>query len=159
MNLPQASDWLPSFLVPFVTLSYPAPTPAVPDSFHNSAYYATGPLDVCFVVTCIAVMAVLRDMTRLSLMEPLARWKLTRDFEQSRKTIYLANARGLANGEGNGHSNGNAVNDRSSTTRTEDPKMHRKVIRFAEQGWSVIYYTLTWCYGLVRTPIILRVST
>jgi len=87
----------------------------------------------------------------LGLMEPLARWKLTRDLEQSRKTkIDLANARGLANGEGNGHSNGNAVygNDRSSTTRTEDPKMHRKVIRFAEQGWSVIYYTLTWCYGL-----------
>lgn len=146
MNSQQAPNWLPSFLVPFVTLSYPVPTPAVPDSFYNSAHYTTGPLDVCFVISCIAIMAVLRDVARLGLMEPLARWKLTRDLEQSR----WAKVDGKAPGLVNGHSNGHAVygNDRSSTTRAEDRKLHRKVIRFAEQGWSVIYYTLAWCYGL-----------
>jgi len=35
----------------------------------------------------------------------------------------------------------------------EDRKMHRKVLRFAEQGWSVIYYTFSWCFGLVRLLI------
>lgn len=26
--------------------------------------------------------------------------------------------------------------------------MHRSVLRFAEQGWSVVYYTLQWSFGL-----------
>jgi len=150
MNLPQAQDWLPSFLVPFVTLSYPAPTPVVPDSFYNSAHYRTGPLDVCFIVSCIAVMAVLRDAARLGLMEPFAKWKLARDLKYSRKIKIARKALGLTNGNGHGHTNGHAAygNGRSLTTQKENRKMHRKVIRFAEQGWSVIYYTLTWCYGL-----------
>lgn len=152
MNSLRAPDWLPSFLVPFVTLSYPTATPAVPDSFHNSAYYRTGPLDVCLVVGCIAVMAVLRDATRLGLMEPFAKWKLMRDLKHSRNINLDRKASQLANGDGNGHSlNGHAAmhgNGGISTAQNEGRKMHRKVIRFAEQGWSVIYYTLTWCYGL-----------
>jgi acyl-CoA-dependent ceramide synthase len=138
---------LPSFLVPFVTFSYPVTAPAVPDSFYRSSYYKTGLLDVCFVVTCIAVMAVLRDVTRLGLLEPFARWKLTRDVENSKKIKVNGQALGLANG----HSNGNALYPNvRRTTQKEERKMHRKVLRFAEQGWSVTYYSLTWCYGLVR---------
>jgi len=141
----QAPDWLPSFLVPFVTFSYPVTTPAAPDSFYDSAYYRTGPLDVCFVITCLAVMAVLRDATRLGVMEPFARWKLARDLKYSK-----VNGRALDLANGNGYSNGNALypNGGRTTTPRESRKMHRKVLRFAEQGWSVIYYTLTWCYGL-----------
>src|SRR5882762_1413875 len=154
MNSQQAPDWLPSFLVPFVTLSYPTPTPAVPDSFYNSQYYRTGPLDVYLIVSCIAVMAALRDAMRLGLMEPFARWKLTRDLEQSRDINIDGKASKLVSGVGNGHSlNGHGVYGNGLATRKEDRKMHRKVLRFAEQGWSVIYYTFSWCFGLVRLLI------
>lgn len=95
-------------------------------------------------------MAVLRDATRLGVMEPFARWKLTRDLKHSKELKVNEQALGIANS--NGHSNGNALhpNGERTITRQESRKMHRKVLRFAEQGWSVIYYTLTWCYGLVR---------
>lgn len=140
-----ALEWLPSFLVPFFTLSYPAATPTVPDSFHDSTYYRTGPLDVCIVITFIAVMAVLRDATRLGLMVPFATWKLSRDLgllkelKSNGKPVVTANGNGHA-----GHGNGS-----STHSLKEARKIHRKVIRFAEQGWSVICYTMTWTFGLV----------
>jgi acyl-CoA-dependent ceramide synthase len=149
MNPQQAPEWLPSFLVPFVALSYPTTTPAVPDSFHNSTHYNTGPLDACFVITCIAVMAVLRDTIRLGVMEPFARWKLMRDLVHSKKIMADRKVQDLPNGtiaNGNGHAT--IANTRGITLK-ENRKMHRKVLRFAEQGWSVIYYTSTWCYGMV----------
>lgn len=154
MNSHQAPEWLPSFLVPFVTLSYPAATPAEPDSFPNSAYYRTGPLDVCLVISCIAVMAVLRDAARLCLMEPFAEWKLTRDLEHSRKI----KANGKTPAAVNGHANGHAVhaNGHGIYSQKEARKLHRKVLRFAEQSWSVIYYILTWSYGLVRIVYFLK---
>jgi acyl-CoA-dependent ceramide synthase len=94
-------------------------------------------------------MAVLRDATRLGIMEPFARWKLARDLEHSKKLNVNGRALGLANG--NGYSNGNASYPNGGrTTQQESRKMHRKVLRFAEQSWSVIYYTVIWCYGLVR---------
>jgi len=79
-------------------------------------------------------------------MEPFARWKLTRDLGLSRKTTGYGKSSEPMNG--NANSNGYTTYANRSTTQKEDRKMHRKVIRFAEQGWSVIYYTLTWCYGL-----------
>lgn len=103
-------------------------------------------------------MAVLRDAARLGLMEPFARWKLTRDLEHSRNVKVNRNVQGLANGHG--HSNGHAIYPKSSVAaQKEDRKVHRKVLRFAEQSWSVIYYTLTWCYGLVRLYLAFSVMT
>ena len=84
MNDTQASEWLPSFLVPFITLSYPTERPAEPDSFHDYSYYKGGILDLCFIVTCIAVMAILRDALRLGVCEPFARWYLTRRLRKSK---------------------------------------------------------------------------
>jgi len=82
-------------------------------------------------------------------MEPFARWKLTRDLEQSRDINIDGKASKLVSGVGNGHSlNGHGVYGNGLATRKEDRKMHRKVLRFAEQGWSVIYYTFSWCFGL-----------
>jgi acyl-CoA-dependent ceramide synthase len=99
-------------------------------------------------------MAALRDAMRLGLMEPFARWKLTRDLEQSRDINIDGKASKLVSGVGNGHSlNGHGVYGNGLATRKEDRKMHRKVLRFAEQGWSVIYYTFSWCFGLVRLLI------
>ncbi|EMD40841.1 hypothetical protein CERSUDRAFT_131154 [Gelatoporia subvermispora B] len=148
MNTAEAPGWLPSFLIPFFTLSYPTAPPAVPDSFHNSRYYQTGLLDGCLIITCIAVMAVLRDVTRLFIMEPFARWKLKRDLiHRKGRQAAKANGNGKANGVAgaNGHA---APNGALSISKAEARKMHRSVLRFAEQGWSVIYYTCQWCFGL-----------
>jgi acyl-CoA-dependent ceramide synthase len=147
MDSEQVPGWLPSFLVPFISLSYQAATPVDPDSFPKSAYYTTGPLDFYLIIGFIALMAVLRDVTRLGLMEPFAKWKLARDLDYSRTLQVDGKAPALA-ANGNGH----AVHANGHTRLSQKVarKLHRKVLRFAEQGWSVIYYSLTWCYGLVR---------
>ncbi|KAJ7507745.1 TLC domain-containing protein [Mycena galericulata] len=92
------------YVAPFFTLSHRTDTPTNPDSFPDSAYYTTGAKDVCLLLTCMVVMAGLRDALRLGVFEPFARWKLTRDMES--------------------------------------------VLRFAEQGWSAVYYPLQWFFGL-----------
>ena len=178
MNSLHSPEWLPSLLVPFFTLSYPVPAPVETDSFHDSSYYTTGPHDLLFVIGCIAVMAVLRDAARLGIMEPFARWKLRRDlaYTRSLRAKKLANgnghtnghANGHVNGNGNGHSNGHANGaanghsngdlDTSSERvleRKEDRDLHRKVLRFAEQAWSVIYYVATWSFGMVCLQVLL----
>ena len=115
MNTAQA-PWLPAKLVPFFTLSYPTAPPLHPDSFLESNYYGTGLLDGWLIITAIAIMAVLRDVTRVFLMEPFARWKLRRDL-QSRKRKKLA----LANGNGNGaaKSNGHVHHPRLRSFRVQ----------------------------------------
>ncbi|KDQ28920.1 hypothetical protein PLEOSDRAFT_1038533 [Pleurotus ostreatus PC15] len=112
-------DMLPAFMVPFFTLQYPIDTPEV-DFWPNASYYGTGPKDIYIVITCIAVMAIFRDFSRVCVLEPFARWKLTRDLD-----------RRIAKREANGNGNGNGS----------------AVLRFAEQGYQFIYYTLQWCYG------------
>lgn len=153
MNTLRAQEWLPSFLPPFITLSYPTDPPAAPDSFPHSSYYGTGLLDGCLIITCIAVMAVLRDALRLGVFEPFARWWLTRALRREKASqIRLANGNGKAangtspkaNGATNGHCNGVAI------SRREARRLHRSVLRFAEQGWSVVYYTCQFAFGLVR---------
>ncbi|KAF8076331.1 TLC domain-containing protein [Lyophyllum atratum] len=153
------TERLPSYLVPFFSLSYPTATPKNTDSFPNSAYYTTGLLDLCLVVTCIAVMAILRDALRLGVFEPFARWKLSRDLRNRKKlkaSDAAANGKsiGHTNGHANGHVNGTsngkspAANGVAQPTSKELQKMHRSVLRFAEQGWSVVYFTLQWSFGV-----------
>jgi acyl-CoA-dependent ceramide synthase len=140
-------EHVPAFLVPFISLSYPTDTPTNLDSFHDAQYYKTGPLDACLIISCIAVMAVLRDATRLGIMEPFAKWKLSRDLHLKR--VNRNKSQGLANGgkaNGNGHhANGDIV----QMSKRESRQMHRSVIRFAEQGWSALYYAIQWTYGIV----------
>ncbi|CAK5275574.1 unnamed protein product [Mycena citricolor] len=129
-------DRLPSYLAPFLTLSYRVDTPENVDSFPDATYYHSGQLDICFIISCIAVMAVLRDALRLGVFEPFARWKLTRDLDLKR-----AASKRKANGSGNGHVNG-------THSKKELQHLHRSVLRFGEQGWSVAYYPVVWGYGL-----------
>lgn len=187
------TEWLHPFLVPFFSLSYPTDTPKVTDSFPNSAYYNTGPRDLCLVITCIAVMAILRDALRLGVFEPFARWKLSRDLNYRRQQRLIGNANGTSNGtvngtrvangkvngltnangaingkangvsngkvngngvgnskaNGNGVANGNGHITHGNASAKELRKLNRSVLRFAEQGWSVVYYTLQWSFGLV----------
>ncbi|KZT38360.1 longevity assurance proteins LAG1/LAC1 [Sistotremastrum suecicum HHB10207 ss-3] len=173
MNLSASPSWLPPYLVPFFTLSYPSAPPSNPDSFPNSNYYRTGYLDICFVVTWIAVLAVLREVVRLGFLEPFARWWLT---PRSR----VASANGAHNGSlsnGKAHTNGDALAVKSQQNGTDSPLRNRKssqsppkldkitkkrrkgmskeewarersVLRFAEQGWACVYYTVYWTFGL-----------
>ncbi|KJA30026.1 hypothetical protein HYPSUDRAFT_32065 [Hypholoma sublateritium FD-334 SS-4] len=158
-----------TYIAPFYSLQYPTATPQNTDSFHDASYYIVGPLDICFVISCIAVMAILRDALRLGFFEPLARWKLHRDLSGRIKLRTKAasasnanghavsngnghaivNGNGTANGKANGSANGHAsVIAAASPTTRELRQLNRKVIRFAEQGWSVVYYSIQWSFGI-----------
>jgi acyl-CoA-dependent ceramide synthase len=161
MNVAEAPEWLPHFLVPFFTLSYPTPPPPNPDSFPNSSYYGTGKLDACLVLSGLVVLAVLREIVRLGILEPFARHCLT------------AAAAGKEKSLANGHSNGSAAHSsktqvlrsKPSEKRTNPVKVgarqmtkkewmrERSVIRFAEQGWPFLYYCIYWTYGLVSDTL------
>jgi len=148
---------LSSYVAPFFTLQYPTATPVHPDSFPHSTYYNAGKLDICIVIGCIATMALLRDASRLGIFEPLARWKLLRDLELTRKRVSIK-SNCIVDGDPSHHhiANGNGdINGGDSTTvsasRKELRQLNRSVLRFAEQGWSVVYYSLQWSFGLVRT--------
>jgi very-long-chain ceramide synthase len=104
-------------------------------------------------------MAVLRDALRLGFFEPLARWKLLRDLELKRKkllnkvngstnddTNHHANGNGNANGNGHANCNNRVV----LGTKKKLRQLNRSVLRFAEQGWSVVYYSLQLSFGIVR---------
>ncbi|KAI0065923.1 longevity assurance proteins LAG1/LAC1 [Artomyces pyxidatus] len=163
---------LPSFLVPFVSLSYPVERPLVTDdSFHDATYYQIGYRDVCLIVTLIAAMAFFRDVARLGLLEPFAKWKLTRDWRIRQGTKALltnghdkingpanekveVNGTGKANGKVDGKANGNGLAGEKQLVEPlldgspEGRRIRRQVLRFAEQGWQFIYYSLQWSLGL-----------
>lgn len=153
MNVERAPEWLPRYLVPFFTLSYPVPRPEHPDAFPNSDFYIPGLLDGCFIVTCIAIMAILRDFFRVFVMEPFAHWYLTREHLRLRGRSpepKLVNGNGHDGAALNG--NGHGVNEKSAlllSKRKSDRAIRRSVLRFAEQSWSLIYYTVQWGYGIV----------
>jgi acyl-CoA-dependent ceramide synthase len=152
MDALHSTNWFLPYLEPFISLSYPTDIPKDPDSFPRSTYYDTGRRDICFIITCIAVMAVLRDTLRLGVLEPFARWKLSRDLASRKKQKSL---RAAANGTTNGQAKSGDIGNGHSAPRSLHPsprelrQVHRSVLRFAEQGWSVVYYTLQWSLGLV----------
>ncbi|KAK2466171.1 hypothetical protein APHAL10511_001813 [Amanita phalloides] len=135
--------WMPSYLMPFLSLSYPTQAPLNPDSFKTSFYYGTGQMDLCLVVTIIAVMAVLRDAFRLWLFEPFAQWFLTRELERRRRRKVETKVNGSTKTISNGHGDSN-----DNSNQKELRRVHRSVLRFAEQGWSFVYYTTQSAFGL-----------
>jgi hypothetical protein len=152
---------LPSFLVPFVSLSYRVDPPPNPDSFPGSSYYDIGYLDVCLIVTFIATMAILRDAARILLFGPFANWKLTRDWRrrQALKSGSSTPDSKAGNAKTNGRINGpvttigsaeKLVADRPAEHSREARRIRHAVVRFAEQGWQVVYYSCQWSLGVVR---------
>lgn len=157
----QAAKWLLSFFRPFFTLSYQTDPPVVTDSFHGFTYYNTGLLDGCLIISCIAIMAVLRDVARIYVMEPFARWKLTRNWERSRRSRAKTNGVSTATTSiSNGHTGHPKRTDAAMVmSKREARQLHRSVLRFAEQGWSVIYYSVQFSFGLVSVRMhVSRVS-
>ncbi|KAJ3994204.1 TLC domain-containing protein [Lentinula boryana] len=133
---------LSGYLYPFIFLSSPTTTPTNPDSFPTSQYYRTDTKDLCLVISIIAVYAILRDALRLGVFEPFARWKLFRDLTR-KQHAGKSNGNASVSSSGNGHSSA-----RITLAKAERRKMRHSVLRFAEQGWSVVYYTLQWGFGL-----------
>ncbi|KAF7301312.1 Longevity-assurance protein [Mycena indigotica] len=123
----------PPYLAPFFTLSYRIDPPASPDSFHDWPYYTTGPHDIWFIITCIAFMAIIRDVLRLYVFEPFAEWRLMKNLNEKR----LAAGKSVKT---NGHNN--------SPSKKDLQHIHRSVLRFAEQGWSAVYYPIQFIFGL-----------
>jgi very-long-chain ceramide synthase len=156
---------LPAFLVPFVSLSYTVDRPLNVDSFANSSYYDIGYLDVCLIVTIIAIMAILRDAARILVLEPFANWKLTRDWRRrqalkSGSATPDSKADNVVGIKTNGRTNGRVITtigsaeklmaDRPAEHSPEARRIRHAVIRFAEQGWQAIYYLFQWSLGMVR---------
>ncbi|CAG7849393.1 SubName: Full=Related to protein LAC1 {ECO:0000313/EMBL:CCA71791.1} [Serendipita indica DSM 11827] len=155
MSFPSTSSpSLSTLLRPFVQLSYPVPRPANPDSFPNANYYDIGILDGCFIISTIAVFAVLREIVRLHIMTPFANKVLfgsTRGYISRSKTSRYTNG-SAANGHAtNGHANGHHAGNGHYAARQISAKnrvRERNVIRFAEQGWAIVYASVWWCFGL-----------
>ncbi len=164
---------LPTFLVPFVSLSYPVDPPPNPDSFSNSSYYDIGYLDVCLIVTFISTMAILRDASRILIFEPFANWKLTRDWRRrqalkSGSATPDSKASNVVSVKTDGKINGpvttigsaeKRVADRLAEHSPEARRIRHGVRRFAEQGWLVVYYSWQWSLGVVRVSYHLLLET
>lgn len=147
LSLPTSWQDLQPFLRAFVQLSYPVERPKNPDSFPSWNYYGIGPLDVCFIISTMAVFAVLREIVRLHIMTPFANKILFGNSRGYQVNTLRANGsapkqNGTSNGAANGHHN---VHKISARNRVRE----RNVIRFAEQGWALVYYTIWWSFGLV----------
>jgi len=156
MSANRVLQWVPPYVIPFFSLSYPTKTPHKTDSFHDSQYFGTGWLDVCTIVGLIAAMAILRDLARLHVFEPFARWKLSKDL-RAKKLAASKNrsssspsqkAKSVSNGVVNGHQ-ANGGTHEIIFTPVEKRRMHRSVLRFAEQGWALLCYTFQCGFGFV----------
>jgi acyl-CoA-dependent ceramide synthase len=157
---------VPSFLRPFVSLSYSVDPPLSPDSFPDSSYYDIGYLDVCLIVTLIAIMAVLRDAARVLVLEPFANWKLTRDWRRRQalksgsatpdsKASSVAGINSNRKTHGPATTIGNGEKSAANCPAEHSPEARRirhAVVRFAEQGWQAVYYLCQWLLGIVRLP-------
>lgn len=130
--------------------------PAKTDSFHDSQHFGTGWLDICTIVGLIAAMAVFRDLARLYVFEPFARWKLSKDLRAkklaSRKNRGSSSpslqAKLVTNGVANGHKTNGGVHE-ITFTAAERRRMHRSMLRFAEQGWALLCYSFQCGFGFV----------
>lgn len=65
----------------------PSRHPHDPDCFPDATFYDIGYADICFVVSLITLLAVLRDGSRLLLLKPFANWKLTRDWRRRSRIV------------------------------------------------------------------------
>jgi hypothetical protein len=71
----------------------------------------------------------------------------TKGFQKYKRSS-KANGTHSSNGHSNGNSNGNghyALRKISAKNRVRE----RNVIRFAEQGWGLVYFIFVWGFGLV----------
>ena len=162
MNADILPPWVAAYIIPFFSLSYPVDPPPKTDSFHDYRHFGNGWLDVCTIIGLISTMAVLRDLARLFVFEPFARWKLARDLKAKK---LAGKGRGSLSPPlkpklvSNGTTDGNHVNGDAhgiTFTAVEKKRMHRSVLRFAEQGWALLCYSFQCGFGIVSPFSFLR---
>ena len=109
------------------------------------------------MVTLIAAMALLRDVTRIVVLEPFATWMLTRQWrmrkaaEGGNETPNLAKADADTKAESSALGPKKPSLERLVASSREARRIRHSVVRFAEQGWMCIYYVWMFSLGMVRS--------
>jgi acyl-CoA-dependent ceramide synthase len=94
-----------------------------------------GPKDLLFLLGAFAVLVVLREVTMRLVFAPCARrWVVE------------------ANGDAQARQTAAEGKPARPSTGKELRRQQKAATRFAEQGWSALYYTIFWSFGVVRRP-------
>ncbi|CAE6449494.1 unnamed protein product [Rhizoctonia solani] len=155
---------IPPALEPFVAPSYPVPTPKDADSYFDATYYNKGPKDLLFVGTWVILLALAREVLMRGIFMPIARWRfdalaLAKQNRRATKRDPPSVGEKLANTAAPPKVRQRKVSPASKpskpvkswteTKKARDAKVReRKILRFAEQGWSLAYYAVFWALGM-----------
>ncbi|KAF9520410.1 hypothetical protein BS47DRAFT_1336072 [Hydnum rufescens UP504] len=176
-------QYLPARLRPFIFLSHPVERPSHLRSQSSSSilwsrYYRIGPDDLPLIIGWTVIMLVLRWIILRQLKKFAHYWlgqsdrshPPLNDAPNVNESVIPNTTSATSPVTTNGHaiSNGNGLTSRKPSNRDIASKVGKDgtalkaalktrehtVTRFAEQGFSCIYYTLAWCYGLwIHTAI------
>ncbi|KAJ1311544.1 hypothetical protein OPQ81_010028 [Rhizoctonia solani] len=155
---------IPPYLESFIAPSYPVPTPADTDSYFDATYYNKGPKDLLFVGTWVVLLALCRELVMRGLFMPIARWRfdalaLAKQNRRAAKRDPPSVGEKLAKSAAAPEVRQRKVSPASKpakpikswteTKKSRDAKLReRKILRFAEQGWSLTYYAVFWALGM-----------
>lgn len=106
-------------------LAYPVPSPDGPPT-----HFLKGPRDLLLVFGAFCVLVVMREIAMRAVFAPLGRRFIVEEGAPAKQRS-TKGARRL--------------------TPKEVRRRQKKAIRLAEQGWSMLYYTVYWSFGLVRS--------
>jgi acyl-CoA-dependent ceramide synthase len=113
--------------------------------YTSQTLYDKGWDDVYFVAFCAVAFTVLREIILRGVMKPFASYWLSSSARKARLKKATAKMNGV-DGTGSG-----SVSPRRETKREIRQRDHT-ALRFAEQGWSFAYCTVSWSLGMV-SPI------
>ncbi|KAG8927189.1 sphingosine N-acyltransferase lag1 [Tulasnella sp. 418] len=129
----------------FTRLSYPA-SPSALNFFPQYQHYDKGWLDVPFVIGWTLVFAIAREVIMRWVCAPFMQWWLLREEQQRALARRKSTKQSYMNGS---LANGVTRPTKPKRTRSQADRMReKKVTRFAEQGWSFVYYTYSWVFGM-----------
>ncbi|KAG8862235.1 sphingosine N-acyltransferase lag1 [Tulasnella sp. 330] len=147
--------------------------------FPDYRHYGKGRLDILFVIGWAVLFFLAREVVMQGCLAPfMRRWLAHQDARTRKSKVVEPSLNGYSTGpEGytNGHATGSEheeklkasrqnLHSRHNTNGTISPPptppnsrrlrreakiREKKVIRFAEQGWTVVYYTVSWAFGLL----------
>lgn len=167
----------PLGLSKFFWLTNQAPS-SNPTFFPQYPAYEPGWLDLAFVAGWTLIFALLREFMMRGVFAPFMRYWIRREHRasQARKasrtrgkkqeaspltnghstTVSVANGHGV-NGVGQElrarkgvieHASGHELQSKSKGPTKRQRLEEKKVTRFAEQGWSFLYYIVYWSFGM-----------
>ncbi|KAL7422241.1 Sphingosine N-acyltransferase lag1 [Cryptotrichosporon argae] len=169
LSAPLSSLPIPRALAPLLALAYPLPADP---ARAGAVLYAKGARDAYTVAAAAVGFTVLRELVIRAALTPFAyAWLAPRPAQgqgQGRsdrngakdgadKATSGSGGRGGKGdaGKGDKAKRGRAGEDTSRARRKEQAKRAHTALRFAEQGWSLLYCSYSWglgAYILARTP-------